>query len=290
MNSSKRAIKPDWLKIKPQSGDYYKSVEKIVSNNSLNTICTSGKCPNRNECWNRGTATFLILGDICTRSCKFCATQTGKPNFPDPNEALKIARSIKLMGLKHCVITSVDRDDLPDRGANHWANVIKTCRELNHNTTIEVLIPDFDGEENLIDIVLKSSPDIVGHNLESVRSLTPLVRSKASYDLSLKVLRIISDKGFKTKSGLMTGLGESTDELKKAIKDMYDNGCRYLTVGQYLQPSKKNLPVIEYTHPQIFEELKDFALKLGYEFAECGPMVRSSYMAEKALKKELIEL
>ena len=274
--------KPDWLKIKLHGGENYVKVKQIVEKHHLNTICSSGKCPNMGECWSRGTATFMISGDICTRSCKFCATKTGKPLPLEINEPLKIAQSIQLMELKHCVITSVDRDDLTDKSANHWANTIIEIRKLNPEVIIEVLIPDFDCNESLLDIVLNSKPDIVAHNVETVERLTPDIRTKAKYQTSLDVIRYISDKDFISKSGIMVGIGETEEEVIKTMKDLIDSGCQIFTIGQYLQPTVANIPVKEYITPQQFELYKKLGLEMGFKYVESGPLVRSSYMADKS--------
>lgn len=274
--------KPEWLKIKLPGGEGYAQVNSIVKKHGLHTICSSGMCPNIGECWGNGVATLMILGDICTRSCKFCATATGKPLPPDPREPVKVARTVNLMGLSYCVITSVDRDDLPDHGAGHWRETVLAIREANPNTTIEVLIPDFDGRSELIDLFLESEPDVVGHNLETVERLTPLVRTKASYRRSLKVLEHIAKRGFRVKSGIMLGLGETRDEVIQTLDDLLAVGCRMVTIGQYLQPRPTNLPVQRYVTPEEFEEYKQIALAKGFDFAESGPLVRSSYHADKA--------
>lgn len=276
--------KPDWLKIKLDTSANFSETDKIVKEHNLHTICSSGKCPNKAECWNRGTATFMILGDTCTRACKFCATKTGKPLPPDPTEPRRVAASIKLMKLKHSVITSVTRDDLADQGATHWAEVIRVCKEVNPLVTVEVLIPDFDGKKELIQIVADSKPDIIAHNIETVSRLTPLVRSKASYTTSLQTIKIISESGIKTKSGLMVGLGETEQEVTETLQDLYSHGCRIVTIGQYLQPSKAHLEVEEYIHPEQFDKFKMIASEIGFEYVESAPLVRSSYMAEKAIQ------
>lgn len=275
--------KPDWLKIKLDTSGDYSEVGRIVKEHGLHTICSSGMCPNKSECWSRGTATFMILGEICTRSCKFCATITGKPHEPDQSEPSALARSVSLMKLKHCVITSVDRDDLPDGGASHWAEVIKECRKVNPDTTIEVLIPDFDGKPELIDIVLEAGPGIVAHNIETVSRLTPQVRSRAKYPVSMQTIKHISQRGFRSKSGLMLGLGESEEEILETLLDLRHNGCEIVTIGQYLRPTLKHLEVAEYVTPEKFAQYKDIALKIGFSHAESGPLVRSSYMADKAV-------
>lgn len=276
-------IKPEWLKIKLHNGEGYADVAQIVDRYKLHTICSSGKCPNKAECWSRRTATFMILGDICTRGCRFCATQTGNPLPIDSNEPLGVARSIELMGLKHAVITSVTRDDLPDGGAAHWAAVVRSVRERNPQTTIEVLIPDFDGREELIDIVLDSKPDIVGHNIETVERLTPLVRSRARYRTSLQTIGCIARNGGVAKSGIMVGLGESEEEVLETLRDLADAGCRIVTLGQYLRPSHKHWEVAEYVTPEKFERYKQKALEMGFDYVASAPLVRSSYLAEQAL-------
>ena len=279
-----RHKKPDWLKIKLHDGEGFGEVARIVREHGLHTICSSGKCPNQAECWSRRTATFMILGDICTRSCKFCATTTGRPLPPQSDEPAKLARSVSLMGLKHCVITSVDRDDLPDGGAAHWAASVRAVREANPDTTVEVLIPDFDGRDEPIDTVIGSAPDIIGHNIETVARLTPLVRSRARYDVSLKTLGYIASRGCTAKSGLMLGLGETEDEVLSAIDDLVAAGVRIATFGQYLRPTLRHLPVAEYVTPEKFAWYKEEALRRGMRYVESGPMVRSSYMAEKAMR------
>lgn len=275
--------KPEWLKIKRESCDDYALVAQLVEENGLHTICSSGKCPNKNECWNRGTATFMILGNICTRACKFCATATGKPLPVDENEPQKVANSIKIMKLKHAVITSVDRDDLPDGGAEMWAKTVLKVREKSPTTTVELLVPDFDGKTELLDIVINSKPDILGHNIECVRRVTPETRSRAKYDVSLGVLKYIAESGIITKSGLMLGVGETDEEVIETLADLKAVGCRIITIGQYLQPSSKHLPVSRYVHPDKFEEFKRIGLEMGFDYIEAGPLVRSSYMADKAI-------
>lgn len=279
MNNPQR--KPSWLKIKLQTGENYPKVKKIVELNQLHTICSSGKCPNIGECWSKGTATFMIAGDICTRSCKFCATQTGKPLPLDKDEPKKIASSVKLMELKHCVITSVDRDDLEDKGANHWAKTIREIRALNPNTIIEVLIPDFDAREDLLKIVFDAEPDILGHNMETVKRLSNQVRSRAKYELSLDVLKQSSKRGLISKSGIMVGIGETEEEVIELMKDLREVDCKLFTIGQYLQPTKQNLDLVEYINPEQFAKYKQIGLELGFDNIESGPLVRSSYMAEK---------
>ncbi len=263
------------------NGVNYSRVKHLVEDNRLNTICTSGNCPNIGECWNAGTATFMILGDICTRACKFCNTKTGKPLPLDPEEPQRLAETIKLLGLKHCVITSVDRDDLEDGGSSFWASVIQTVREVNPGITMETLIPDFDGlEENIIKVV-EAGPDVISHNVETVSRLTPLIRSRARYHKSLDVIRMISEKGMVSKSGLMLGLGEEEKEVMECMDDLLDSGCMVLTLGQYLKPSANHLEPVSYVTPEKFEEYGRIAVAKGFQFVESGPLVRSSYHAER---------
>lgn len=275
--------KPDWLKIKLGGNAQFTQTKKIVESHRLYTICSSGRCPNMGECWERGTATFMIGGDVCTRSCKFCNTKTGKPGALNLSEPQNVAESIRLMKLKHAVVTSVDRDDLPDMGAQHWANTINKIKELNPETTIEVLIPDFQGQESLVDMVCNSRPNVIAHNMETIRRLTPQVRSAAKYDVSLKVLKRIAENGMKAKSGIMVGLGETSDEIYELMDDLLAVGCKVLTIGQYLQPTRKHLPVSAYIHPDVFAEFKRVALAKGFVHVESGPLVRSSYHAENCL-------
>lgn len=278
-NQPKR--KPDWLKIKIPAGKEYVQVKEIVNRHKLHTICTSGMCPNMAECWGRGTATFMILGDVCTRSCKFCATKTGKPEAVDKAEPKNLAESVTLMKLKHCVITSVDRDDLPDGGAAHWAETIRAVKALNPKTTIEALIPDFMGKSEFIEQVIDARPEVISHNLETVRRLTPQVRSAAKYDRSLDVIRQIAGSGITAKSGIMVGLGETEEEVLQTMDDLLAVGCQVMTIGQYLQPTKQHLLVAGYIHPDRFAEWKEIGLKKGFRFVESTPLVRSSYQAEK---------
>lgn len=276
-----RNIKPDWLKIKLHNSEGFAEVSSLVKKHSLHTICESGKCPNKAECWSRRTATFMILGDICTRACKFCATRTGKPLPPDPGEPERVADSVRKMEIKHVVITSVDRDDLTDGGACHWAAVIRAVRLLNPETTVEVLIPDFGPER--LDIVLEAKPHIVGHNIECVERLTPLTRSRARYANSLETIRYIASCGGVVKSGLMLGLGENESEILQTLDDLVAAGCRIVTIGQYLRPTLSHLPVVEYVTPEKFKWYGERALEKGFSYAASGPLVRSSYMAEEAL-------
>ncbi|WP_165025354.1 MULTISPECIES: lipoyl synthase [unclassified Dysgonomonas] len=275
--------KPDWLKIKLGGNERYTQTKNIVESHKLHTICTSGRCPNMGECWERGTATFMIAGDICTRSCKFCNTKTGRPLALDKNEPANVAESIRLMGLRHAVVTSVDRDDLRDLGADHWVQTIQKIKEENPNTTLEVLVPDFKGRVELVDMICDAAPNIISHNMETVRRLTPQVRSAAKYDVSLKVLKRIAERGCKAKSGVMLGLGETIDEVLQLMDDLRAVDCSVLTMGQYLQPSRQHLPVVEYIHPNTFKELKEVAYSKGFKHVESGPLVRSSYHAENSL-------
>lgn len=263
------------------SGENYSRVKRLIEKNHLHTICTSGNCPNIGECWNAGTATFMILGEICTRACKFCATHTGKPLPPDREEPNRLAESVRTLHLNHCVITSVDRDDLPDRGSSFWADTVRIIKEINPGITIETLIPDFDGRAEYIQRVIEAGPDVISHNIETVRRLTPLIRTKAKYETSLNVLRYISGKGIRTKSGLMVGLGENENEIKETIHDLYISGCRILTVGQYLQPTLNHMKAVSFISPEKFEEYRKMAYNEGFEMVECHPLVRSSFHAEK---------
>ncbi|MBE6204347.1 MAG: lipoyl synthase [Alistipes sp.] len=277
--------KPQWLKIRLQSNEGSAEVERIVKEHSLHTICSSGLCPNKAECWRRRTATFMILGDICTRGCRFCATKTGIPLAPDASEPEKLAESVRLMGLRHVVVTSVTRDDLPDGGARHWAAVVEAVRRQNPDATIELLIPDLDARADLIEIVAASKPDIIGHNIETVERLTPLVRSRAKYRTSLRTLEIISKQmGAVSKSGLMVGLGESDDEVLQTLRDLRDVGVEIVTLGQYLRPSLEHYPVAAYITPEKFEWYRLQALEMGFSYCASAPMVRSSYLADAALE------
>jgi lipoic acid synthetase len=280
-NIINRKKKPQWLKIQLPNTGAYNWMNKTIRDHKLNTICTSGKCPNAAECWGNGTATFMILGDICTRSCKFCNVKTGKPGTVDFKEPFRIARSIQIMKLKHAVITSVDRDDLEDGGAGIWAETIRKVKELNPDITQEVLIPDFNGLKHLIKQVIDANSEVVSHNLETVRRLTPQIRSKAKYDLSLKVLGYIASTHVVPKSGIMVGIGETPEEVFETMDDLVAAGVKVLTIGQYLQPTPKHLEVVEYVTPEQFEIYKQEGLKKGFKYVESGPLVRSSYHAEK---------
>lgn len=285
--------KPEWLKVKLHNDPRYADVAAVVRRHDLHTICSSGRCPNISTCWSRGTATFMIGGDTCTRACRFCATKSSAHPAPlDSNEPVRIAHSVQLMGLRHAAITSVDRDDLPDGGAGHWAATVAAIRELNPDTTVELLIPDFSGQTQLIDIILNAGADIVGHNLETVRRITPDVRDRrASYDTSLNVLRRISSYGntyntpYLAKSAIMVGLGESFDEVLHTLDDLAEAGVRRMTIGQYLQPTARHYPVAEYVHPDLFAAYKAAAEERGISHTESGPLVRSSYMADRLAPK-----
>lgn len=277
--------KPEWLKIKIPSGKEYVSVRKVVEENKLHTICTSGNCPNMHECWGRGTATLMILGDICTRSCGFCNVKTGRPLPADWKEPERVAQSVQLMKLKHCVLTSVDRDDLDDLGAGIWALTVQEIKKLNPKTTIETLIPDFDGREDLVQKVIESGPEVISHNLETVRRITPWARSRAKYDTSLHTLKIIADSKLISKSGIMVGLGETEEEVLETMDDLRNVGVEVLTIGQYLQPTKKHLDVKEFVTPEQFEKYRIAGLEKGFRFVESSPLVRSSYRAEKHVEK-----
>ena len=277
----KRVLKPQWLKIQlPQTAEY-NWMNKTIKNNNLHTICTSGRCPNAAECWKNGTATFMILGNICTRACKFCNVKTGKPLPIDNDEPLRIAQSVKIMKLKHAVITSVDRDDLSDCGASIWTETILKIKELNPNTTIEVLIPDFQGKKELIQQIIDTKPEVISHNMETVKRLTPLIRSKAKYETSLSVLKYIADSGIVAKTGIMLGLGETDSEILETMNDTKSVGVKIFTLGQYLQPTTKNIAVSEYITPEKFKFFEKEGIKLGFKFVESGPLVRSSYRAER---------
>jgi len=280
-NKIERVRKPDWLRVKLPTGEEYKKVRNIVSDHKLHTICESGNCPNMGECWGAGTATFMILGNICTRSCGFCNVATGRPLPVDLQEPERVAKSIQLMRIKHGVITSVDRDDLKDGGSTIWAETITKVRELNPGTTLETLIPDFKGEWDNLQRIIDVAPEIVSHNLETVRRLTKQVRIQAKYDRSLEVLKRLKDGGMKTKSGIMLGLGETEEEVLETLQDLKNVGCEIVTIGQYLQPTPKHLPVVEFVHPDQFAKYKKAGLEMGIGYIESGPLVRSSYHAEK---------
>lgn len=273
--------KPEWLKIKLPMGDLSRHVQDTIRDNALHTICTSGRCPNQGECWGCGTATFMIGGDICTRACRYCNVTTGKPLPLDAGEPERVAESVKVLKIKHAVLTSVDRDDLPDLGAAHWAAVIRAVKKVNPTVTMEVLIPDFQARTELIDLVIAEKPEVISHNMETVRRLTPGIRSRATYDGSLKVLKHVADSGITSKSGIMLGLGETRDEILAVMDDLLEVGCRVMTIGQYLRPSLKNVEVQEYVTPETFAEYARIGKEKGFRFVESGPLVRSSYHAER---------
>jgi lipoic acid synthetase len=276
-----RTPKPKWLRVKLPTGENYKKVRSLVDEHKLHTICESGNCPNMGECWGEGTATFMILGNICTRSCGFCAVATGKPEAADSMEPVRVAKSIKLMGVKHAVITSVDRDDLADGGSEIWKDTVEAVRRISPGTTMETLIPDFAGKWENLQKIIYAAPEIVSHNLETVRRLTKEVRIQAKYDRSLELLLRLNQGGMKTKSGVMLGLGETEQEVLETIEDLSTVHVDVLTLGQYLQPTPKHLPVKEFITPEKFEEYRQIALSKGFRYVESGPLVRSSYHAEK---------
>jgi len=300
--SSRR--KPDWLKIKLPKGQLSVEVLNVVRGHNLHTICTSGMCPNQGECWGCGTATFMICGDVCTRGCRFCNVKTGRPAPLDTGEPEHIAESVRLLKLKHVVLTSVDRDDLDDLGAGHWVKVIEAVKRENEGVTMEVLIPDFQerrelirqvltmevlipdfqGRRELIRQVIEACPEVISHNLETVRRLTPSIRSRATYDMSLEVVRQVAKSGVISKSGIMLGLGETREEILQTMDDLRSVGCRVMTIGQYLQPTAANVEVKEYVTPQVFDEYKRIGLEKGFTHVESGPLVRSSYHAERHIK------
>lgn len=271
---------PRWMKMHLPKGESYSRVKNLVNEHKLHTICTSGNCPNIGECWNRGTATFMILGDICTRNCKFCGVTTGKPLAPDSGEPRRIAESVRIMQLKHAVITSVDRDDLPDLGAGFWAETIREVKKLNPETKIEVLIPDFQGKSELIQKVIEAAPEVISHNMETVERLTPQIRSAAKYRTSLEVIRCIASSGVVAKSGIMLGLGETENEVLQVMDDLRAVGCKVMTIGQYLAPTLNHIQVKEYISPEQFEHYRTIGLEKGFSFVESSPLVRSSYRAD----------
>ncbi|MBS4013475.1 MAG: lipoyl synthase [Bacteroidetes bacterium] len=284
---SDRLKKPDWLKVKLPDVEEYSKMKHVLGAKHLHTICESGACPNKGECWGAGTATFMILGNICTRSCRFCNVETGKPLPPDKYEPLKVAEAVLQMNLKHVVLTSVDRDDLSDSGACHWSQTIKIIKNISPETTIEALIPDMKG--NVIDLqtIMSAEPDIISHNLETVKRLSKEVRVKADYDTSLRVIGFISESGIPSKSGIMLGLGETDAEVLETMDDLFAVGCRIITLGQYLQPTHKHLPVKRYVSPEQFDNYKTIAFNKGFKFVESAPLVRSSYRAERHINKSI---
>ena len=275
--------KPNWLKVKLPTGEDYKKVRGLVTEHKLHTICESGNCPNMGECWSAGTATFMILGNICTRSCGFCAVSTGKPDEVDLFEPARVANSVKLMDVKHAVITSVDRDDLSDGGADTWVRTVKSIRRKSPGTTLETLIPDFGGKWENLQKIIDVAPEIVSHNIETVRRLTKAIRVQAKYDRSLELLLRLKQGGMKTKSGLMLGLGESDEEVLETMEDLRSVKVDILTIGQYLQPTPKHAVISEFIKPEVFKRYEEIGLEMGFRFVESGPLVRSSYHAEKHL-------
>lgn len=273
--------KPDWLRVKLPIGENYKHVRHLVDQHKLHTICESGNCPNMGECWGAGTATFMILGNVCTRSCGFCSVATGRPDAVDWDEPQRVAEAILLMKVKHAVITSVDRDELPDGGSTIWQNTIKAVKALSPTTTLETLIPDFKGKKADIERIIEASPEVVSHNIETVERLTRQVRVQAKYWRSMEVIRTLKEGGMRTKSGIMLGLGENKEEVVQTLQDLKDNGCDVVTIGQYLQPTKKHLPVERFVHPDEFAEYREIGYGLGLDYVESGPLVRSSYHSEK---------
>jgi lipoic acid synthetase len=282
-NTEIRIKKPKWLRVKLPTGENYRKVRSLVDEHKLHTICESGSCPNMGECWGEGTATFMILGNICTRSCGFCAVKTGRPEEVDIYEPGKVAQSVKIMQVKHAVITSVDRDDLKDGGAEIWAQTVRAIRQQSPGTTMETLIPDFAGNWENLQILIDAAPEIVSHNLETVRRLTKAVRIQAKYDRSLEVLFRLKKGGMRTKSGIMLGLGESDEEIIETMEDLTSVNVDILTIGQYLQPTPKHLPIAEFVTPERFDKYRELGLKMGFRYVESGPLVRSSYHAEKHL-------
>lgn len=282
-NSEIRIKKPKWLRVKLPTGENYRKVRSLVDEHKLHTICESGNCPNMGECWGEGTATFMILGNICTRSCGFCAVQTGRPEAIDIYEPGKVAHSVKTMGIKHAVITSVDRDDLKDGGSEIWSQTVKAIRHQSPGTTMETLIPDFAGNWDNLQVIIDVAPEIVSHNLETVRRLTKQVRIQAKYDRSLEVLFRLKKGGMRTKSGIMLGLGETDEEIIETMQDLRSVEVDILTLGQYLQPTQRHLPIAEFVTPERFERYKQIGMEMGFRYVESGPLVRSSYHAEKHL-------
>jgi lipoic acid synthetase len=276
-----RPKKPDWLRVKLPIGESYRHVRNLVDTHKLHTICESGNCPNMGECWGAGTATFMILGNTCTRSCGFCAVATGRPDPVDWDEPQRVAEAIYLMKVKHAVITSVDRDELKDGGSIIWFNTIKAVKSLNNDTTLETLIPDFKGEKENIQRIIDAAPEVVSHNIETVERLTRQVRIQAKYWRSMEVIKILKESGMRTKSGIMLGLGEKKEEVVQTMKDLYNSGCDVITIGQYLQPTKKHLAVHRFVHPDEFAEYREIGYSMGLDYVESGPLVRSSYHSER---------
>ena len=280
-SSNTRERLPRWMKSQLPSGENYSKVKRLITEHKLNTICTSGNCPNKGECWNAGTASFMILGDKCTRNCRFCYVKNLIPDPVDWDEPRRLAETIRTLNLKHCVITSVDRDDLEDGGARFWGETIRRVKELNPTTTMETLIPDFHARKELVQHVIDACPDVISHNLETVKRLTSKIRSTARYERSLKVISYIAEAGIVPKSGIMLGLGETPEEVLEAMDDLKAVGCKVLTLGQYLQPDEHLMKVVEYIHPEQFETYRKEAFKRGFRYVESSPLVRSSYHAER---------
>ncbi len=278
--------KPDWLRVKLPIGESYKNVRNLVDTHKLHTICESGNCPNMGECWGAGTATFMILGNVCTRSCGFCAVATGRPEPVDWDEPQRVAEAIYLMKVKHAVITSVDRDELKDGGSIIWYNTIKAVKALNTNTTLETLIPDFKGQKANIARIIEAAPEVVSHNIETVERLTRQVRIQAKYWRSMEVIKFLKEGGMRTKSGIMLGLGETKEEVIQTLADLKNAGCDVVTIGQYLQPTRKHLAVQRFVHPDEFAEYREIGLGMGIDYVESGPLVRSSYHSERHLGKK----
>jgi len=280
-DNTEKIRKPDWLRVRLPIGENYRHVRGLVDTHKLHTICESGNCPNMGECWGAGTATFMILGNVCTRSCGFCSVATGRPDAVDWNEPQRVAEAIHLMKVKHAVITSVDRDELKDGGSEIWYNTIKAVKVLNPETTLETLIPDFKGQTELVERIVEAHPEVVSHNIETVERLTRQVRIQAKYWRSMDVLRYLKERGMRVKSGIMLGLGETKEEVIQTLKDLYHNGVDVVTIGQYLQPTKRHLAVQRFVHPDEFAEYREIGYNLGLDYVESGPLVRSSYHSEK---------
>jgi lipoic acid synthetase len=281
--ADERVKKPEWLKVKLPIGENYRKVRQLVDHYKLHTICESGNCPNMGECWGEGTATFMILGNTCTRSCSFCAVATGRNADYDKDEPIRVAEAIKLMGVKHAVLTSVNRDELPDKGAWVWAETIKKVKELNPNTTMETLIPDFLSKWDLLYQVIDEKPEVVSHNMETIKRLYRKVRPQAKYERSLEQILKTKERGRRTKSGIMLGLGETKHEVLEAMQDLVNHGCDVLTLGQYLQPTKMHLAIERFVTPEEFSDYREEGIKMGFKYVESGPLVRSSYHAERHL-------
>lgn len=282
-----RLKKPDWLRVRLPVGEEFRKLRSLVDTHKLHTICESGNCPNMGECWGAGTATFMILGNVCTRSCGFCSVATGRPLEPDYDEPQRVAEAIHLMKVRHAVITSVDRDELPDGGSILWQHTIRAVKALNPDTTLETLIPDFKGQRENLARIIESAPEVVSHNIETVERLTRQVRIQAKYWRSMDVLRTLRDGGMRVKSGIMLGLGETREEVVQTLRDLRDNGTDVVTIGQYLQPTRKHLPVVRFVHPDEFAEYREIGYGLGLDYVESGPLVRSSYHSERHVLKDV---